>query len=494
MQGLQMRKWWLWNQSWNPMATVELCSAFGMEVHVDMQTVIHYRTTADIDGYFQGSGRAKRDGIESNAILYFYPGCLIHHVGNSTANQKPSAIEEVLEHFIGSLNTSVKGGTKHNSCDICTKTCVCTDKYPLQSGLYGMSTGDEEYDEEVEPVWKVIEIKYHQLRLRLKEVRTRVLQCAQKPCKGRPVYACLDIVFGLSTSMIDTVVDNCGYLLDSFDVDDKCLLWNWVRIIEDVRLVVRYVLYMMFCLSVINSLLINVYNIQANNFVSVIAVSLLLVSRCWNGFGFFSRSQKGLKRCAGRSYAGVFLELEHLLILENFKCSHKISILVLMCWPLGVLTCTRQSTVCSKSDSCPIAGELLATLFMKYLDETYWENCDSNGHSKGQEYFYHHHLLDCKLRFTPTYMPYRELDWHLTKECFHFVQPSTSKCNIRNFQHLIILSPSPLLITSLKFLAGKPTTMTEIVYWYTLSQELACFSLLSLLFYCLEWLHGERPT
>lgn len=124
MQGLQMRKWWSWNQSWNPMATVELCSAFGMEVHVDMQTVIHYRTTADIDGYFQGSGRAKRDGIESNAILYCYPGCLIHHVGNSTANQKPSAIEEVLEHFIGSLNTSVKGGTKHNSCDICTYLCL----------------------------------------------------------------------------------------------------------------------------------------------------------------------------------------------------------------------------------------------------------------------------------------------------------------------------------------------------------------------------------
>ncbi len=38
--------------------------------------------------------------------------------------------------------------------------------------------------------------------------------------------------------MIDTVVDSCEFLSDSFDVEEKCLLWNWAadiyRIIEDV--------------------------------------------------------------------------------------------------------------------------------------------------------------------------------------------------------------------------------------------------------------------
>ena len=38
--------------------------------------------------------------------------------------------------------------------------------------------------------------------------------------------------------MVDTVVDSCEYLLDSFDVEERCLLWNHAgdvyRIIEDV--------------------------------------------------------------------------------------------------------------------------------------------------------------------------------------------------------------------------------------------------------------------
>ncbi len=46
-------------------------TAFGMGVDVsNIRTVIHFGPTADVDDYFQESGRAGRDGIESSAILY----------------------------------------------------------------------------------------------------------------------------------------------------------------------------------------------------------------------------------------------------------------------------------------------------------------------------------------------------------------------------------------------------------------------------------------
>jgi len=47
-----------------------------------------------------------------------------------------------------------------------------------------------------------------------------------------------DIVCGLPSEMVDSVVDNCQFISDSFDVEEKCLVWNWaseiLRIIDDV--------------------------------------------------------------------------------------------------------------------------------------------------------------------------------------------------------------------------------------------------------------------
>ena len=49
-------------------------TAFGMGVDVpNIRTVIYFGPPADMDDYFQECGRAGRDGLESNAILYLYP-------------------------------------------------------------------------------------------------------------------------------------------------------------------------------------------------------------------------------------------------------------------------------------------------------------------------------------------------------------------------------------------------------------------------------------
>lgn len=56
-------------------------TAFGRGVDVpNIHTVSHFGPLADMDDYFQEHERARCDALESNAILYLYPDCLMGHV------------------------------------------------------------------------------------------------------------------------------------------------------------------------------------------------------------------------------------------------------------------------------------------------------------------------------------------------------------------------------------------------------------------------------
>ncbi len=215
-------------------------TAFGMGIDVaNIRTVIHFGPPADVDDYFQESGRGGRDGIESNAILYHYPGCLIGHVSKSMKDychlDDKCRRKELLQHLVGSIDATTIGNIPHNCCDTCTKNCTCSAECPLQTDSDQQMDLDEP---DALPVRLVSQSERDQLRLRLVKFRDMVLQSAREECEGNSLYVGLDFVCGLPSSMIDTVVDSCEFLSDSFDVEEKCLLWNWAgdiyRIIEDV--------------------------------------------------------------------------------------------------------------------------------------------------------------------------------------------------------------------------------------------------------------------
>ena len=215
-------------------------TAFGMGIDVsNIRTIIHFGPAADVDDYFQESGGAGRDGIESNAIIYYYPTCLIGHVSKSMREYYKLNDEcrrkYLLQFFLGPTSMKVIGDLSHNCCDNCTVTCTCSLECPLQSSTQQLVLDD--MDDQV-PVRVVSQVKRDELRQRLSTFRLSVLRSVRQQCEGKPLYVGMDFVCGLPSDMADTVVNNCEYLSDSFDVEEKCLLWNWAsevyRIIEDV--------------------------------------------------------------------------------------------------------------------------------------------------------------------------------------------------------------------------------------------------------------------
>jgi len=97
--------------------------------------------------------------------------------------------------------------------------------------------GDEDRDGE-EAVRTVTQAERDLLQTRLMEFRDTVLHSTCEQCEGMFAYVGDDIVCGLPSNMVDSVVDNCQFISDSFDIEEKCLVWNWaseiLRIIDDV--------------------------------------------------------------------------------------------------------------------------------------------------------------------------------------------------------------------------------------------------------------------
>ena len=170
-------------------------------------------------------------GIESNVVLYYYPGCLIGHVSRNMKDYCKSTDQcrrvQLLQHFVGGIDTTIVGNVSHNCCDVCTRECTCRVPCPFIAQHSQLPEKSEESaDNEIFRV--VTQEQKEELRVRLVKFREAVICMAREKCENMSAYVGTDFVCGLPLEMIESVVENCEYLSDSFDVEEKCLVWNYM--------------------------------------------------------------------------------------------------------------------------------------------------------------------------------------------------------------------------------------------------------------------------
>ena len=101
--------------------------AFGMGINIpDIQRVIHYGPSKNIEEYVQESGRGGRDGNQCHAVLYTYPGCTRGHVSEEMKsyckNTDVCRCHTLFRYFPSTFSGP---STMHACCDICETWCLC---------------------------------------------------------------------------------------------------------------------------------------------------------------------------------------------------------------------------------------------------------------------------------------------------------------------------------------------------------------------------------
>ena len=102
-----------------PLRLVIATSSFGMGIDCsDIRHVIHWSAPADVETYVQEMGRAGRDGLQSQAILYYSAGKYVNEqMKNYGTNTSVSRRILLLKDFLFHTDTICEHNCK--CCDIC---------------------------------------------------------------------------------------------------------------------------------------------------------------------------------------------------------------------------------------------------------------------------------------------------------------------------------------------------------------------------------------
>lgn len=206
--------------------------AFGMGINCkDLKTIIHYGPPNDMDDYLQESGRAGRDGKQSQAILVTFP----HSTGSRNIskemkmyckNKDKCRRELLMEQFPGTFKTP---NPIHKCCDICMQKCKCSNNECLfapskvQSLLSRQVQGTDNESNKESPPFVTSNFRKEDLDL-LREELTQLRESLEP--NFTPLIG-MDLASGFPKAAVDSIIKNISQIKSAnFIFENFCIFSN----------------------------------------------------------------------------------------------------------------------------------------------------------------------------------------------------------------------------------------------------------------------------
>ncbi|XP_068708396.1 uncharacterized protein [Montipora foliosa] len=212
--------------------------AFGMGVNCKaVHRIIHYGPSKNIEAFVQETGRAGRDGHQSNSFL-LYHGMLLNHVEGDIKlfiKSTDCRRKAILEHF---NNDNERPLLKHLCCDNCANNCDCglpecktSLQYPVSVDAKSSSSSSRKRD--IQPLQrehvKKCLIKYHKSLL--------VDFVGMAANANLKTLTNIQFMLGFGDLQISQVLHNLEHIFEMSDVYRTVEIWHKRHAQEIIRVI-----------------------------------------------------------------------------------------------------------------------------------------------------------------------------------------------------------------------------------------------------------------
>ena len=199
--------------------------------------IIHYGPSKNIEAFVQETGRAGRDGHQSNSFL-LYHGMLLNHVEGDIKlfiKSTDCRRKAILEHF---NNDCERPLLKHLCCDNCANNCDCglpecktSLQYPLSVDAKSSSSSSRTRD--IQPLQrehvKKCLIKYHKSLL--------VDFVGMAANANLKTLTDIQFMLGFGDLQISQVLHNLEHIIEMSDVYRTVEIWHKTHAQEIIRVI-----------------------------------------------------------------------------------------------------------------------------------------------------------------------------------------------------------------------------------------------------------------